>query len=65
MAPNTPLEDHYAILHITRPTTAEVLYLAFQIEMLALSALPAEEVAERFDQVGYAALPPFSFLNVC
>jgi hypothetical protein len=51
MAQNTPLQDHYATLHITRPTTPEVLCLAFKIEMLALSTLPAEEVAERFELV--------------
>jgi hypothetical protein len=51
MAQNTPLQDHYATLHITRPATPEALFLAFQTEMLALSNLPAEEVAERFDQV--------------
>jgi hypothetical protein len=51
MAQNIPLQDHYATLHIARPTTPEVLFFAFQTEILALSNLPAEEVAERFDQV--------------
>jgi hypothetical protein len=53
MANNTPLPlpDLYATLHITRPTSPEDLFLAFQSEMLSLTALPAEEVLERFDQV--------------
>jgi hypothetical protein len=62
MAQNQPLQDHYATLHISRPSTPELLLLAFQTEMLALSALPAEEVAERFDQVGYTPLSPFFLL---
>jgi hypothetical protein len=60
MAQNQPLQDHYATLNISRPTTPEVLFLAFRIEMLALSTLPNEKFGERFDQVSYALSFPSS-----